>query len=88
MVSSFTLSLTGRGRYRDAYHSLCRLRYSKLQAARDLFMINALLEEEANMPSGKAAIFELFAVGRNRRAALASGIVMCVRVSLCNGRSG
>ncbi|GAA6055015.1 hypothetical protein NBRC10513_005677 [Rhodotorula toruloides] len=68
--------LIGRGRYRDAYHSLCRLRYSKLQAARDLFMINALLEEEANMPSGKAALLELFAVGRNRRAALASGIVM------------
>ncbi|BGP66112.1 hypothetical protein NBRC10512v2_007507 [Rhodotorula toruloides] len=68
--------LIGRGRYRDAYHSLCRLRYSKLQAARDLFMINALLEEEANMPSGKAALLELFAVGRNRRAAVASGIVM------------
>ncbi|KAG0666919.1 hypothetical protein C6P46_003629 [Rhodotorula mucilaginosa] len=68
--------LIGRGRYREAYDSLCRLRYTKLQAARDLFMINALLEEEANMPTGKAALLELFSVGRNRRAVLASGIVM------------
>ncbi|GAA5985666.1 hypothetical protein JCM10908_007062 [Rhodotorula pacifica] len=68
--------LIGRGRYRQAYKSLCRLRYTKLQAARDLFMINALLEEEANMPTGKAALIELFSVGRNRRAVLASGIVM------------
>jgi len=39
-------------------------------------MINALLEEEANIATGRLAIIELFAVPRNRRAALASGIVM------------
>ncbi|TNY22033.1 hexose transport-related protein [Rhodotorula diobovata] len=68
--------LIGRGRYVDAYNSLCRLRHTKLQAARDLFMINALLEEEANIATGKAAIVELFTVARNRRGALAAGIVM------------
>ncbi|GAA5833127.1 hypothetical protein JCM3766R1_001406 [Sporobolomyces carnicolor] len=68
--------LIGRGRYVDAFESLCRLRHTKLQAARDLFMINALLEEEANIKTGRAAILELFSVPRNRRAALASGIVM------------
>ncbi|GAA5906000.1 sugar porter family MFS transporter [Sporobolomyces salmoneus] len=68
--------LIGRGRYVDAYDSLCRLRHTKLQAARDLFMIHALLEEEANIATGKLAIVELFSVPRNRRAALASGIVM------------
>ncbi|GAA5926394.1 sugar porter family MFS transporter [Sporobolomyces koalae] len=68
--------LIGRGRYVDAYKSLCRLRHTKLQAARDLFMIHALLEEEANIATGRAAILELFTVPRNRRAALASGIVM------------
>ncbi|GAA5988758.1 hypothetical protein JCM5350_002928 [Sporobolomyces pararoseus] len=68
--------LIGRGRYVEAYDSLCRLRHTKLQAARDLFMINALLEEEANIATGKLAIVELFSVPRNRRAALASGIVM------------
>ncbi|GAA6013458.1 hypothetical protein JCM10207_008855 [Rhodosporidiobolus poonsookiae] len=68
--------LISKGRYRDAYTSLCRLRHTKLQAARDLFMINALLEEEANIATGKAAVLELFTVARNRRATLASGIVM------------
>ena len=76
--SELTLSSvsSGRGRYVDAYKSLCRLRHTKLQAARDLFMINALLEEEANIATGRLAIVELFSVPRNRRAALASGIVM------------
>ncbi|GAA5863489.1 hypothetical protein JCM8547_007261 [Rhodosporidiobolus lusitaniae] len=68
--------LISKGRYRDAYESLCRLRHTKLQAARDLFMINALLEEEANIATGKAAVLELFTVARNRRATVASGIVM------------
>ncbi|GAA5983984.1 hypothetical protein JCM11641_001416 [Rhodosporidiobolus odoratus] len=68
--------LISKGRYRDAYQSLCRLRHTRLQAARDLFMINALLEEEANIATGKSAILEIFTVARNRRAALASGIVM------------
>ncbi|GAA5890014.1 hypothetical protein JCM6882_009199 [Rhodosporidiobolus microsporus] len=68
--------LIGKGRYVQAFESLCRLRHSKVQAARDLFTINALLEEEASMASGKSAFIELFSVARNRRAALASGIVM------------
>ncbi|GAA6025689.1 hypothetical protein JCM10207_003829 [Rhodosporidiobolus poonsookiae] len=68
--------LIGKGRYRQAYQSLERLRFSKIQAARDLFMINALLEEEASMATGKSAIVELFTVARNRRAALASSILM------------
>ncbi|BGP51888.1 hypothetical protein JCM10450v2_007848 [Rhodotorula kratochvilovae] len=68
--------LIGRGRYVDAYKSLCRLRHTKLQAARDLFMIHALLEEQANIATGKSAIVELFTVARNRRAAVASGTCM------------
>ncbi|CEQ41259.1 SPOSA6832_02955, partial [Sporobolomyces salmonicolor] len=68
--------LIGKGRYVDAFHSLTRLRHTKLQAARDLFMINALLEEEASMATGRSAIVELFTVARNRRAVVASGIVM------------
>lgn len=63
--------LIGKGRYSDAFHSLTRLRHTKLQAARDLFMINALLEEEASVSSGKSAIRELFSVSRNRRAVVA-----------------
>ncbi|GAA5844837.1 hypothetical protein JCM11251_007342 [Rhodosporidiobolus azoricus] len=68
--------LIGKGRYVEAFESLCRLRFSKVQAARDLFTINAMLEEEAAIATGKSAIVELFTVARNRRAVLASGIVM------------
>ncbi|BGO92527.1 hypothetical protein NBRC10512_000444 [Rhodotorula toruloides] len=68
--------LIGRGRYVQAFESLCRIRYTKLQAARDLFFINALLEEEASVSTGKSAIVELFTVARNRRAVQASSIVM------------
>ncbi|GAA5948416.1 hypothetical protein JCM10213_004415 [Rhodosporidiobolus nylandii] len=76
MVPESPRWLIGKGRYVQAFDSLCRLRHSKLQAARDLFMINALLEEEASMSKGKSAVVELFTVARNRRAVLASGIVM------------
>ncbi|TKA55614.1 hypothetical protein B0A53_02792 [Rhodotorula sp. CCFEE 5036] len=68
--------LIGRGRYVDAFNSLCRLRHTRLQAARDLFFIHVLLEEEAAVATGRSPLVELFAVARNRRAALASGIVM------------
>ncbi|GAA5820468.1 hypothetical protein JCM11251_005637 [Rhodosporidiobolus azoricus] len=68
--------LIGRGRYVDAFHALCRLRHSRLQAARDLFAINALIEEEQEVNKGKNPVVELFRVPRNRRAAVASGIVM------------
>jgi hypothetical protein len=54
--------LIGKGRYGKAFESLCRLRYTKLQAARDLFMINALIEEEASVHTGRWAIVEMFAV--------------------------
>ncbi|KAM0751462.1 hexose transport-related protein, partial [Meredithblackwellia eburnea MCA 4105] len=68
--------LIGRGRYVEAYKSLCRLRHTKVQAARDLFFIFALLEEEATISTGRNAVVELFAVARNRRACYASGILM------------
>ncbi|GAA5999485.1 sugar porter family MFS transporter [Rhodotorula paludigena] len=68
--------LMGRGRYVEAFKSLRRLRHSDVQAARDLFAINALLEEEASVSHGKNPVIELFTVARNRRAAQASGIVM------------
>ncbi|GAA6059742.1 hypothetical protein JCM10212_001950 [Sporobolomyces blumeae] len=68
--------LIKKGRYVDAFHSLTRLRHTKLEAARDLFMINALLEEEASLASGRPALIELFSVARNRRAAVASGALM------------
>ncbi|KAI9675417.1 MAG: hypothetical protein M1817_001321 [Caeruleum heppii] len=68
-----------KGRYQKAYQSLCRLRNTPLQAARDLVYIRALLIEEAAI-IGKSnyvtRFIELFTIPRNRRATLASGVVM------------
>ena len=55
---------------------MLRLRTTPLQAARDMFYMNALLEAEADVQKGRNLILELFRVPRNRRATQASGLVM------------
>ena len=68
-----------KGRYIDAFRSLCRLRNTPLQAARDLYYIHAQLLEEAEI-IGRSNYFsrfiELFTIPRVRRATLASWTVM------------
>ncbi|KAF9257692.1 hypothetical protein L218DRAFT_975133 [Marasmius fiardii PR-910] len=67
----------GKGRYRDAFRSLARLRHTNLQAARDLYYIHVLLEaEKSTKRHGRNRLLELFTVPRNRRATVASFIVM------------
>ncbi|KAI9760258.1 MAG: hypothetical protein M4579_001772 [Chaenotheca gracillima] len=66
----------GKGRHAKAYESMCKLRYSKVQAARDVFYMNTLLEAEGGMKLGQSKVLELITVPRNRRAMLASEIVM------------
>ena len=69
-----------KGRHYKAYQSMTRLRYNKVQAARDVFYMNTLLEaEESIVIQGRFKIAELVRVPRNRRAMLASEIV-----SRCN----
>ncbi|TCD65600.1 hypothetical protein EIP91_002447 [Steccherinum ochraceum] len=68
--------LMSKGRYDKAYESLLRLRHHPIQAARDLYYIHTLLEAEKEITQGRNRILELFTVPRNRRGALASGIVM------------
>ncbi|KAK9452060.1 uncharacterized protein V1518DRAFT_49370 [Limtongia smithiae] len=67
-----------RGRHVEAFEAMCRLRQTRLEAARDLFYMHALLveEEAAKRARTRSTVIELFAVARNRRAALASWIVM------------
>lgn len=69
-----------KGRTRDAYNSLCRLRKTPLQAARDLYYMYAQLQVEASLvkkTNNYARRFgELFTVARNRRALIASFVVM------------
>jgi hypothetical protein len=65
-----------KGQHIKAFESLCRLRRSKIQAARDLFYMHVLLQNESRMARGFKKIKEMFTVGRNRRAMIASEIVM------------
>jgi len=69
----------------DAYKSLCRLRKTQLQAARDLYYIHAQLMEESKITRGAgyvARFIELFSIPRNRRASAAAFTVM-VAQQLC-----
>lgn len=62
--------------YRRALYSLMRLRHSRLQAARDLFLMYYLLDRQFKIKKRRNRFIELWAVGRNRRALVASLIVM------------
>lgn len=81
-------------RYEKAWKSLLRLRHTPLQAARDLYYIDCLLEqeeilvEEAGL-SVNTSMFtrfvELFTVPRIRRATWAAGIVMIAQ-QMCGSK--
>lgn len=62
-------------KYVEAYHSMCRLRFEKVQAARDIFYADALLKAE-NTVARQSHLKELFTVRRNRNAFIGSEIVM------------
>ncbi|KAI1428825.1 hypothetical protein F5Y12DRAFT_799896 [Xylaria sp. FL1777] len=66
-----------KDRQADAYKSILRLRYEKVQAARDLFYMDALIQVEKEAMQIKQSKFkEIFTIRRNRNAAIASEIVM------------
>ncbi|KAI4600293.1 hypothetical protein KJ359_000647 [Pestalotiopsis sp. 9143b] len=66
-----------KNRHADAYKAVCQLRYEKVQAARDLFYMDTLLQVEREaMDIGRSKVKELFTVRRNRNAMIASEIVM------------
>ncbi|KAH6695446.1 hypothetical protein F5X68DRAFT_163696 [Plectosphaerella plurivora] len=68
-----------KNRYPEAFKSLCKLRNSPLQAARDLYAIHVQLETEAAAIGNSSYItrfIELFTIPRTRRATLASFVVM------------
>jgi len=68
-----------KGRHADAYQAMCRLRFNKIQAARDIFYMAELLKAEENMKIGQSKIRELWSVPRNRRAMVASEIIMFIQ---------
>ncbi|KAF2797483.1 hypothetical protein K505DRAFT_235427 [Melanomma pulvis-pyrius CBS 109.77] len=63
-------------KYEEAFLSLCKLRHTKLQAGRDLFLIDHLLQGEQEIMKLQKPFSELFTLGRNRRALTASVITM------------
>lgn len=65
--------------YHRAYQSMCSLRHHKIQAARDLYYMHTLLEAETSMKLGQNKLLELITVPRNRRAVVASEIVMSMQ---------
>jgi hypothetical protein len=67
-----------KGRHQKAYEAICHLRHNKVQAARDLFYMQVLLEAEKEaMSIGKTnRIKEFLTVRRNRNAMVASEVVM------------
>ncbi|KAL4926250.1 sugar porter family MFS transporter [Aspergillus undulatus] len=68
-----------KGNLRPAYESLCRLRNTPLQAARDLYYIYAQIKVEqeiAGYGTYLSRVGELFTIPRVRRATLASFVVM------------
>lgn len=66
-----------KNRQAKAYEAICRLRFEKVQAARDLFYMDTLLQvEKEAMQIGHSNIKEMLTVRRNRNAMIASEIVM------------
>ncbi|TIA36111.1 putative MFS myo-inositol transporter [Aureobasidium pullulans] len=73
--------LMSKGRYREAFQSLCRLRQCHLHAARDLYDIHIrlMLEHELKPKTAWARATKLFSVPRNRRAAQSAFFVMLMQ---------
>jgi len=66
----------GPDRYTDAFNSLKRLRRTSIQSARGLFYIHCLITAERHIRTNHRRFSELISVPRNRRAMVASLIVM------------
>ena len=74
------------GRYDRAFHSLCKLRNTELQAAKEIYSAylqgRARLKLSEHEPSLFEKIFHLFTVPRIRRATMAAWVVM-ISQQLC-----
>lgn len=64
-----------KGRHARAFESMCRLRFAKVQAARDQFYMHKGLEAENSIRLGQNKMKEILTVPRNRRAMIASELV-------------
>lgn len=72
------------GKPGKAYKAMCKLRKSKIQAARDIFAADAMIQAEKEAralrkPGIFSDIAQLFTIRRNRNAMVASEIVMTMQ---------
>lgn len=65
-----------KGRYKDAFRSMTRLRNNEVQATRDMYYAHKLLQVERAQREGRNLLKEFFTVRRNRRAAQSAWFVM------------
>ncbi|KAH6968229.1 hypothetical protein DER45DRAFT_3749 [Fusarium avenaceum] len=65
-----------RGRYDKAFQSVRKLRFSSVQATRDMYYAYKLLEIERGEREGRNLLKEFFTVRRNRRAAQSAWFCM------------
>ncbi|KAH7193820.1 uncharacterized protein B0J16DRAFT_354418 [Fusarium flagelliforme] len=65
-----------RGNYSKAFRSVRRLRFSPVQATRDMYYAYKLLEIERGEREGRNLVKEFFTVRRNRRAAQSAWFCM------------
>ncbi|KAH7261768.1 hypothetical protein BKA59DRAFT_1799 [Fusarium tricinctum] len=65
-----------RGRYDKAFRSVRKLRFSSVQATRDMYYAYKLLEIERGEREGRNLLREFFTVRRNRRAAQSAWFCM------------
>ncbi|KAM0324480.1 hypothetical protein ACHAPQ_008339 [Fusarium lateritium] len=65
-----------RGRYDKAFRSVRKLRFSSVQATRDMYYAYKLLEIERGEREGRNLLKEFFTVRRNRRAAQSAWFCM------------
>lgn len=86
--------LIKKGKHAKAYRSLCRIRNTNLQAARDLYFIHVQLVQEelfvnemgvAKTDNFFTRFMELFTIPRVRRATQASGIAMIAQ-QMCGSK--
>ena len=77
MCPESPLRYMSKNRHYKAYQSMVRLRYEKVQAARDVYYMHTLLEAEREIEANQGkSLLELIKIPRNRRATMASEIVM------------
>lgn len=75
-----------QGRHAAAFESLCKLRFNKVQAARDQFYMYKGLEAEQGIRLRQSKVKEMITVPRNRRAMIGSEIVMFMQRASISSR--